>query len=450
MLYRGDGLIEEIKKRIVNKWILQSLIQADDRELYEYGVELTLESVINNSTTIFLALMTGEIFPCLCFYISFMLLRSYSGGAHARNFIRCYCYSSLTILSVLVLIKYDAVDIWIYRILVIISTIYLFVTQPVASENKEVTGKEQVFFSHRKRVILFGIILFILVAIFLGFAKIEKGLESTVIITGISGFVVFLKKNIFSLDIRKGKEKCYRMEKMIKVAICDDNTTYAEEIEKSIKNEEQTVAEPIYIKRYISGNTLLQAMEGFECFDIVFMDIQLERENGIEIAGQIKQKYPEIILIYISNHYERVFDAFKTEPLNFIRKFYKEEEIGQTFLRAVNKIKRENVITVKCMRQYETIKVKDIMYISSEARLIKIYVKDGKEYLVYDKLDEYENMLKQYAEFIRIHKSYLINFDYMKKYDVTKIEMKNGRMFNVSRDRRDAVREKYLSLKFTK
>ena len=146
MLYRGDGLIEEIKKRIVNKWILQSLIQADDRELYEYGVELTLESVINNSTTIFLALMTGEIFPCLCFYISFMLLRSYSGGAHARNFIRCYCYSSLTILSVLVLIKYDAVDIWIYRILVIISTIYLFVTQPVASENKEVTGKEQVFF----------------------------------------------------------------------------------------------------------------------------------------------------------------------------------------------------------------------------------------------------------------------------------------------------------------
>lgn len=187
-------MLHLLKKRIVNGWIADCIISEEDRELYEYGVEITVEYIINIITTILIAILTKEIIACAFMYISFMFLRSYSGGIHAKSFLRCYIYSSLVIFISLILIKLNLINIWIYRFCGMAGALYLWFTKPVASKNKEVSEKEKKFFCKKEKNIITYIIIISIVAFFIGFVKIEKGLESTLIIAFVSNILTIIKR----------------------------------------------------------------------------------------------------------------------------------------------------------------------------------------------------------------------------------------------------------------
>lgn len=187
-------MVHMIKNRIVNNWIKENVIGEEDRELYEYGVEITVEYAINLFTTVLIVVIMQEIISGIFMYASFMMLRSYSGGVHAKSFKRCYLYSSMVILITLLLIRFNIISIWIYRGVGVVSCLYLWFTEPIASENKEVNEKEKRFFIKKEKNIIIYIVIISIVAFFMGFAKIEKGLESTLIIAFISCILARLKK----------------------------------------------------------------------------------------------------------------------------------------------------------------------------------------------------------------------------------------------------------------
>lgn len=329
-------MVSYLKKHIVKSWIEGRIIEEGDKELYEYGIEITIEYFFNIITTIVLALITKEVISCIFMYVSFMMLRSYSGGIHAGTFLRCYIYSSLVLFVTLLLIKYGLINIWIYRVAALISILYLWGTEPVESENKEVNERERAVFRRKEKIIILVIAAISIVAIFIGFVKIEKGLESTLVIAGISS------------------------------AVC------------------------IFIRAYASDG----------------------RRNG---NGNT------IIL-------RKSFDTDNFEQ-------GKGKQCNCDYL----EVKLED--GVKC------IELNDIMYVHCEKKKMVIYLKNGEEYIVCAKLDFISKELKEYDEFIRIQKSYLVNFDYVKRYEIQRILLWNEQVFSISKDKVEEVRKKYLNLK---
>ena len=51
--------------------------------------------------------------------------------------------------------------------------------------------------------------------------------------------------------------------------------------------------------------------------DVLFLDIELGDINGIELAKYLRNEFPTLIIVYITNHPDYVFSCFETEPLNF-------------------------------------------------------------------------------------------------------------------------------------
>lgn len=434
-------MADYLKTHIVNSWIKGKLIEEEDRELYEYGIEITVEYIINVITTIILALITGEIVPCIFMYVSFMVLRSYSGGIHAKTFLMCYFYSTLIILITLIFIRFGLVNIWIYRGFAFISLVYLWITEPEESENKIVSEREKEVYRHRERIVI-SIILFIsIIAIFTGFVKIEKGLESTLIVAGISSIACFLER-VINFEVKRGVGT-----NMIRIAICDDEEFFSDEIENIVTKMQESLNQRIFIKKFTNGNSLLFALEQNAGFDILFMDIELGNENGIEIVEKIKNKYFGLIVIYVTSHQEYVYDIFKTEPLDFIRKPFDEQRIKECMLRALDKCRNPDYLKVRYKSGFLHIKIKDIVYIYSERKKLHICMTDGEEQVVYGRLDCMEEELNRYDEFIRIQKSYLVNFNYVKRYDFLQIVLQDGKTLSVSRDKKEEVREKYFKWK---
>lgn len=89
----------------------------------------------------------------------------------------------------------------------------------------------------------------------------------------------------------------------------------------------------------------------------------------------------------------------------------------------------------------EAILKKDILYLESEAHKIWIHAVQGDR-IVYDKLDSYEQ--KMGNSFLRVHKSYLVNMDWIYSISSKAILLKNGMEIPVSRSKYQQVKERYF------
>lgn len=115
---------------------------------------------------------------------------------------------------------------------------------------------------------------------------------------------------------------------MIRIAIVDDEKVIREQIKKLIEKKQ---AESI-IDTYSSGEELLM---NEKCYDIVFLDIQMNGMNGIDTARALRQKTEDNVLIFITGVKEYVFDAFDVAAFHYLIKPIQESKFRIVYDRAV-------------------------------------------------------------------------------------------------------------------
>ena len=75
-------------------------IESDMIDIYRYGIEVTLSSLLNITLVFTAGVLTGDILAGITFLGVFILLRSFTGGYHATTYMRCNTVMILTFLSV--------------------------------------------------------------------------------------------------------------------------------------------------------------------------------------------------------------------------------------------------------------------------------------------------------------------------------------------------------------
>lgn len=227
---------------------------------------------------------------------------------------------------------------------------------------------------------------------------------------------------------------------MIKIAICDDAISCIADLKKIIQ-EYNMGGEEYMIYEYLKGKDLLRDMCK-EKFDIVLMDVELEKENGIEIADQIKKIDRSVILLYASFYNIYFQEMVKTEPFGFIDKTAPHKKIFHTLDRVMERleiIKREKRFLFSYNGKNHIIDLNDVVFFSSEHKVIHIKMED-REYRFYGKLDDVQKDVdKAHPLFARISKSYLINVLYLDNYGSREVKI-NGENLTVT----EKYREGYI------
>lgn len=105
---------------------------------------------------------------------------------------------------------------------------------------------------------------------------------------------------------------------MIKIAICDDEPMAVRDLSNLINMYAGERHLKIHIDSYTSGEEFLADMSGHsESPDIAFLDIKMQKINGIEAAKIIRETNETMSIIFISSLGEYVFDAFDVEAKGF-------------------------------------------------------------------------------------------------------------------------------------
>ncbi len=111
---------------------------------------------------------------------------------------------------------------------------------------------------------------------------------------------------------------------MFHVAVCDDNEFVCREIEKILEDDCN-----VALDVFFSGERLYEAMVRGTCFDLIFLDIELAKMNGVAVADKIRNELANEVtsIVYISAKEEYAMKLFKTRPLDFIVKPFTKEQI---------------------------------------------------------------------------------------------------------------------------
>lgn len=197
---------------------------------------------------------------------------------------------------------------------------------------------------------------------------------------------------------------------MFSVAVCDDDEILCTQFEKILdlygsKEIETTV--------FYSGEKLYEALSGGEHYDLIFLDIELQKQNGVDIGKKIRDELDDqrVQIVYISAKQEYAMELFDIRPMNFLIKPISKNAVTNAIEKAIVLTDQyDSCFTFSFGAGKFRIPYGNILYFESVNRKIKVHTKRGMKEL-YGKLNEIEEQCP--VNFIRIHQSYLINRFYV-------------------------------------
>lgn len=233
---------------------------------------------------------------------------------------------------------------------------------------------------------------------------------------------------------------------MVRIAICDDDKNFAGGLETLVMEEAEVMGVQIETEVFFDGKPLLKELERGTRYDLMFLDIEMEHINGIEVARSIRETDKTVLLIYISAYEQYLKELFEVEPFRFLSKPFGMGQFRRYFREAICRIGEENAYyQFSFNKRLRKVAFRDIVYFESRNRVIHIFLNDGSEEQFYGKLNDVEKEIEESRQcFLRIHQSFLVNYSYIKKIDFSNVTLAmSGRKelkLKISEDRQKAVR----------
>lgn len=82
-------MISKISTLISNQFVKHKIISEDAQDVYKYGVEITISSLIGFIIVVIVGIIFKALLQAMVFYVIFVALRSMTGGFHATTYLRC-------------------------------------------------------------------------------------------------------------------------------------------------------------------------------------------------------------------------------------------------------------------------------------------------------------------------------------------------------------------------
>ncbi len=214
----------------------------------------------------------------------------------------------------------------------------------------------------------------------------------------------------------------------MQIAVCDDEKEtrdiFTEKIRKLYPKADLSL--------YQSGEEMLLSDKEP---DILLLDIQMPGKDGMETAKELRRKNKKAIIIFVSALDDYVFQAFDVGAFHYLVKPFDDRKFAEVLQNAVKQFeeiekledaggKREKPsLMIIAGGKHITVNQEDIVYAEVFDRKVILHTMDSDiEY--YGKMKE---LVKKVGdEFYRTHRSFLVNFGYVRKFTATTVYLEKG------------------------
>ncbi len=225
----------------------------------------------------------------------------------------------------------------------------------------------------------------------------------------------------------------------MRIAICDDDRNDANKIRFALLDVENRLE----IDIFESGQDFLDSIKVGRQYDLVFMDIYMGDENGMEIVRTMQTISPDTQVIFSTTSVDHAVEAFEVNAIGYLVKPYSDADIVKVFARASVRRERTNdTVLIQAGNDRKLFRNDDVLTIESDRHYTRITVKDGTVSRFHIGFSE---ILPLFKGFIEISRGLAVNMSYIDMIKSSVITMCDGKSYNIARGKKDDVVTQYTA-----
>lgn len=194
---------------------------------------------------------------------------------------------------------------------------------------------------------------------------------------------------------------------MYHIAIVEDEAEFSAQLQEYIKQYQKENDVPVKVSVFSDGAEILENYEPL--YDIILLDIEMPKVNGMDAAAQIRQMDAGVVLMFITNMAAYAIHGYEVGALDFVMKPINYYTFSMKFTRAIKRVrqKEERQILLSLPDGVKKIGIQQIHYVEVQNRMLHYYTTEG-EFVMRGTMASVEEMLSPYP-FVKCNHWYMVN-----------------------------------------
>lgn len=234
----------------------------------------------------------------------------------------------------------------------------------------------------------------------------------------------------------------------MRIGICDDEEAQRLLIQKYVEEWAHDSKIGLETKLFASGESFWFAWEDDSAYDLLVFDIEMGQMSGMELAARIRRKDEDIPILFVTGYDSYMAQGFEVAALHYLLKPLRKEKLFAV-LDKFNKMRLRRTQEEKLLFRAEegplSLQVSRIWYIEAMAHQCILYTEDASHVLCAP-IGEMVRQLCGRREFVRCHRSYLVNVRHISAIVKPELVLDDGRRIPVSRSAEKEVGRVFIEL----
>jgi len=229
----------------------------------------------------------------------------------------------------------------------------------------------------------------------------------------------------------------------MRICLVDDDSTQLDYLKLIIEKWGNKINVNVNINFYHSSEEMMFENDGSYPYDMIVLDIQMGEINGIELAKTIRRTDKNVIIAFISGIADYVYEGYEVQAIRYILKPMKEKKVCELLDYVNSQITKENkYLIISVSGEKKKINHNNIIYFESMGHYIIIHLENEEYDYKHNISDLCRNLIG--TEFVRTHRSYVVNLKYVEKITRNECELSSNIKVPLSRSSYKLVNEKFI------
>ena len=234
------------------------------------------------------------------------------------------------------------------------------------------------------------------------------------------------------------------------IAVCDDQATDLDHLTGLLDRWQLERNAALRVKTFRSAAELLNAA-GKEPFTLYLLDVMMPGTNGMAAAREIRSFDDAAEIVFLTSSPDFAYESYGVRALDYLLKPIRAEMLFAILDRlSLREQKPMEGLTLKCGAALIRIPFSQLVYVEVNGKHLYFNLTDGTQREVFGTMNEYAPVLLSRPEFLRTHRSYIVNIYQIAELSPAGIRTFSGKLLPVSRRLYPQLQKDYLKLLFTK
>ena len=237
---------------------------------------------------------------------------------------------------------------------------------------------------------------------------------------------------------------------MIRAACCDDDDSALGGILGFLDRYRGESAREIVHTAFRSPVELLAGIERGERFDVLFLDILMPGQNGIETAAEIRVYDSNVKIIFLTSSAEFAVASYGVGAYYYLLKPLRWEDFSRVMDSAVEQCERErdNGLLLCSKSGLVRLDPQRLEFCEVIHRTLLFHLASGKVLETSGSMDELSRRLAPYGCFLRLHRSYLVHMGYVQSISHRSVTMSSQAEIPIPRGKYNKIKDAFLEHAF--